>query len=222
MACTCAPALTALRKEFTALFPGRDVSSDGCCPSAAHTKQNPKSDHEPGKAGAAKGKARAVDLDEDYAAHLGPRPLDPLVPVLLADPRAKYTIYEAVLTYPDGTTRRNKGHDKHLHLSIHDWAVDDTSPWNIARAFTSQEDFMALNDNEQRRILDAADKLASALDGILGTLTYLAKVSGADQVDEASLAKALAPLLAAQLDGIEGAEIEQALRNVLTNGVGSG
>lgn len=142
MACTCAPTLIVARNELTACFPPRDKSSDGCCPSAAHTAANPKSDHEPGKTGAAKGYSRAYDYDEDIAAGRGPSPLKPLVAHLLKDERTKYVIYEAVLYYPDGTTRKNKGHEGHLHHSIKDSAVHDTRSWHIADAFRVPPPFL--------------------------------------------------------------------------------
>lgn len=157
--CICAPTLIVARNEYTLFAPGRDKSSDGCCPSAAHTAQNPKSDHEPGKTGVAKGKARAYDFDEDWTTTgRGPSPLMPLVAHLLRDERTKYVIYEGILYYPDGTTRKNKGHEGHLHLSIHEWAVDDKRPWNIAQAFEEEDE---MNEQDRQVLNDIARNVAS-------------------------------------------------------------
>lgn len=136
MACTCAPALITARNELNACWPNRDRGSDGCCGDAAHRAR--KSDHNPRTSGAAKGFAAAYDYDEDIASGLGDRELTGFGLILLADPRTKMLIYEAEALYPDGTVRPYTGvnaHKSHLHHSIHDWAVHDTSPWNIAAAF---------------------------------------------------------------------------------------
>lgn len=129
----CAPALITLRNEFNVLNPHRDLASDGCCPSAAHTKQNPNSDHEPRLINGVK-YCRAYDIDEDLFPGGGSRQMDKFIKKILSDKRTKYEIYEGVLEYPDGTKRKAKGHDKHMHVSIHDWAVTDTRPWNIREA----------------------------------------------------------------------------------------
>ena len=46
-----APAAKAALAQATKRWPNRSKSSDGIVPSAAHTAANPRSDHEPGKAG---------------------------------------------------------------------------------------------------------------------------------------------------------------------------
>lgn len=152
--CTCAPALIKARDELSAVFPNRKRLSDGCCPSAAHTKQNPKSDHEPN----AQGFARAYDFDEAVGLP-GPSPLKPLIAHFLGDSRTKYVIYEAVLYYPDGSTRKNSGHDKHLHLSIKNDAVRDTRPWGIASAFTQEDEMNDADRKEFDRIRKIADDM---------------------------------------------------------------
>lgn len=132
MACRCAPALDVARRELDALFPGRDKGSDGCCGDTAHAAR--KSDHNPNS----DGYARARDYDEDIVDGIGDRELEGVGLVLLGDSRTKYLIYEGRLLYPDGTVKKYTGpnaHLHHLHHSIHDWAVRDTSPWGIARAF---------------------------------------------------------------------------------------
>lgn len=151
MACTCAPSLVRLTAEVDKLWPNRDRASDGCCASSAHTVQNPDSDHEPN----ADGYARAKDIDEDLTPN-GPGP-DNLDLVLLhlyganeatADKRVKYMIYQAndgsgiTWIYYPTSGKRARGryrylgpnpHDKHLHVSIFDWAIHDTGTWLAAR-----------------------------------------------------------------------------------------
>jgi hypothetical protein len=137
MACKCAPALLTARNELNAVWPLRDKASDGCCGDAAHAAR--KSDHNPNL----EGWARAYDYDEDVTEGLGTQELTGMGLVLLGDKRTKYLIYEAQLLYPDGTVKPYTGvnaHRQHLHHSIHDWAVLDTRPWGIARAFKSTPD----------------------------------------------------------------------------------
>jgi hypothetical protein len=132
VACKCAPALLTARNELNAVWPLRDKASDGCCGDAAHAAR--KSDHNPN----IEGYARAYDYDEDVTEGLGDRELTGMGLILLGDKRTKYLIYEAQLLYPDGTVKPYTGvnaHRQHLHHSIHDWAVLDTRPWGIARAF---------------------------------------------------------------------------------------
>lgn len=145
MACKCPPALNTLTAELNAIFPDRDRRSDGCCGDAAHNAR--RSDHNAN----VEGWARAKDLDEDLIADMGDRQLWTLGLILLSDPRTKYIIYEKRILYPDGTNKEYFGindHRSHLHLSIHDWAVLDTRPWNIHRAFratpTPEEDDMPM------------------------------------------------------------------------------
>jgi len=130
MACQCAPALLQLRDEINARWPKRDKSSDGCCASSGHHQQNPSSDHEPGAKGATPGYAHAYDIDEDLDA--GTHSLGFLVPILLADSRCKYVIYEKRIHYPDGTSKTYTGvnpHDKHLHVSIKPKSTFETRSW---------------------------------------------------------------------------------------------
>lgn len=140
MSCRCAPALVALRSEINEHWPDRDKRSDGCCGDAAHAAR--KSDHNADRSGY----AHAHDFDEDIAA--GTRPLwDTLLPILLADDRTKYVIYERRIMYPDGTNKAYTGanaHDHHLHLSIKSTATHDTRRWLPAlhAAALTQEDDM--------------------------------------------------------------------------------
>jgi hypothetical protein len=163
MACTCAPALIACRNELNLIAPHRDKESDGCCASSAHSQQNPKSDHEPGKEGAAAGFARAYDYDEDVIQGMGDQQLHAMGTILLADKRTKYLIYEGQLLFPDGTVKKYTGpnkHEHHLHHSIHDSAVHDTSPWGIAAAFPGGNMALTLN---QETIDAIAAKVADLL-----------------------------------------------------------
>lgn len=150
MTCRCAPALVALRSEINERWPGRDKRSDGCCGDAAHAAR--KSDHNADRSGY----AHAHDFDEDIAS--GTRPLwDTLLPILLADTRTKYVIYERRIMYPDGTNKPYTGanaHAHHLHLSIKSTATHDTRRWLPAlhaAALTPEEDDMT---PDQARKLD--------------------------------------------------------------------
>lgn len=154
--CKTAPALITFRNEANELAPNRRKTSDGSCPSAEHSKQNPTSDHEPN----AQGWSRAYDLDEKLGlAGLDPdKPLLPLVSVLIKDPRTKYVIYERRIYFPDGTSRAYNGvnaHDKHLHLSIKNECVLDTSPWHVASAFVfeQEEDEEDMSKAQQPRLV---------------------------------------------------------------------
>lgn len=214
MSCQCAPALIRARDELSAVFPGRGRLSDGCCPSAAHTRQNPKSDHEPN----AQGFARAYDFDEKIGLP-GPSPLQPLIAVLLADERTKYVIYEGVLYFPDGTTRDSSGHDLHLHLSIKNDATHDTRPWGIASAFTTHEEdeLMAVAD-DIAHIKSQVDKIRSTGIFTEQRIIDLAAAEAAER-DPQAFAAALADALP---DAITKDVVAAALREVLTEGVGPG
>lgn len=142
MACRCAPAFKQLTNQLNALFPYRDHASDGCCGDAAHASR--KSDHNPATSGAARGFARAYDVDEDLVRGMGDRQLWEWALLLLGDRRCKYIIYEGYILYPDGRMNVYKGvnaHKQHMHLSIHDWAVHDTTPWVMpGRTYKKEED----------------------------------------------------------------------------------
>jgi hypothetical protein len=151
MACTCAPALKKLRSEIDHRWPGRDKASDGCCGDAAHAAR--RSDHNP-----TGGYAHALDIDENLSPETGS--LTWLAPVLLADDRAKYVIYEGRIYHARCRTHgadcfargghRYTGanaHAQHLHLSIRAGTTHDTRPWLNGRAHpTSEEDDMPTVD----------------------------------------------------------------------------
>lgn len=149
MTCIPAPACRAALREATARWPNRSRASDGICPSAAHTKKNPTSDHERGN---------AVDLTNDPAAgfdvHAWVRRL-----AAHGDPRVKYLISNAQIWNPtseawntyrrlraEGHSRRaaarmalpgwrtytgSNPHRAHVHVSIKHSAAarNDTSTW---------------------------------------------------------------------------------------------
>jgi hypothetical protein len=129
VSCVPAPACKAALAQATALWPNRSRASDGICPSRAHTKANPTSDHERGN---------AVDLTHDPAngcdAHAWARLL-----VARRDPRVTYVISDRQIAnavsvggQPPWTWRRYNGsnpHTTHAHVSIKSTARNDTSPW---------------------------------------------------------------------------------------------
>jgi hypothetical protein len=142
MACRCAPALVVLRDQVNAAYPDRDRLSDGCCASAAHSQENPTSDHEPGSDGF----AAAYDLDLDLVPGAGPGPMLALREHLYetADSRLKYLIFRGEIWYPhNGVRPRGKyaytgvnAHAHHMHVSIFRSAVLAIRPWSI----TEEED----------------------------------------------------------------------------------
>jgi hypothetical protein len=169
MPCRCAPALLQLRAEIDARYPGRDRASDGCCGDEAHRAR--RSDHNPLETGAGKGHACALDIDEDVVPGAD---LLWLVPILLADERTKYVIYEGQIFYPGQAPRAYTGlnaHKHHLHLSIHAWAVFSVEPW-----LPPQEDTMtpaqletikaAIKESEDRvlaRVIEHTTNLRNTL-----------------------------------------------------------
>ncbi|HEU5085677.1 MAG TPA: hypothetical protein VFU14_20215 [Acidimicrobiales bacterium] len=182
MGCSCAPSLVALRKEVDRLFLRRDRASDGCCGDAAHAAR--RSDHNP-----TGGYAHALDIDEDVAPGLD---LWWLVPVLLADRRTKYVIYEATIWYRACSTHgvgrcpghRYAGvnaHKHHLHLSVVASATHDVGRWLPAGVVpTIEEDPLASFTFEQL-VAAARD---GALAAIRGEGVSGAADAGASTVDD--------------------------------------
>lgn len=121
-----APACRAMLNEATRLWPNRNKASDGILPSAAHTIQNPKSDHERGL---------AVDVTHDpangcdvgvWADQICER----------RDPRVRYVIFNRRIWNPTYSTqwRSYSGtnpHTSHMHISIRSDQRDNTSSWWI-------------------------------------------------------------------------------------------
>lgn len=114
------PAAIAVLKQATAFWPKRNKKSDGLLPSAAHLKQNSKSDHNSGF---------AVDLTHDPVAGVDCKDI---YKRLQADNRVKYLIFNGkIWNQVDGErvyTGTNK-HNKHLHISIRPNCGNDTANW---------------------------------------------------------------------------------------------
>jgi hypothetical protein len=122
----CIPAPTARRAlaEASTRWPQRNRASDGICPSAEHSLQNPTSDHERGM---------AFDLTHDPEhgcdAHHWAEQL-----MLRRDWRVKYVISNRRIWNPSISANwREYGgsnpHIKHMHVSLVDAARDDTATW---------------------------------------------------------------------------------------------
>ena len=117
------PAAVAVLRQATALRPLRKKLSDGLLPSAAHQKQNPKSDHNTGL---------AVDLTHDVA-----HGIDGAVifEKLKEDNRVEYLIYNSKIWSKSKAAQGNRKylglnkHEKHIHISIKAEFSQDTSPW---------------------------------------------------------------------------------------------
>lgn len=121
--CVPAPSCKAATDQATQLWPGRSTASDGWCGDAEHQKR--KSDHNTGN---------AYDLTNDPEAGCDCMRLRD---VAVADSRSKYVIHNDQINNKDGkgwvpyqpnNPNRNK-HMSHMHVSIHDGARNDTSPW---------------------------------------------------------------------------------------------
>lgn len=125
-----AKSLATLRSQIDAQYPKRSKKSDGTIGDARHAAK--RSDHNKN----ASGVVCAMDITED--AKNGPN-LNLLVTYLLKDPRCHYCIYERKIYNPSiqsGKGRPAKGHEVHLHISVHQNAklYDDPSPWKIMPA----------------------------------------------------------------------------------------
>lgn len=120
MTCSPAPACRQALAEASQRWPGRSTRSDGICPSAEHSRANPRSDHEGGN---------AWDLTHDPAHGVDCRTLSRIV---ARDPRAKYVIFDGQIGPPwrpyNGGPTGNM-HREHMHVSIVAAVRDDTSPW---------------------------------------------------------------------------------------------
>lgn len=114
------PAALAVLRQATALCPSRNRASDGLLPSAAHIKQNPKSDHNLGL---------AVDLTHDPEDGIDCKDI---YKRLKKDPRVLYLIHDGRIWSKAKGDRVYTGwnkHAKHLHISIKAEYANDTSPW---------------------------------------------------------------------------------------------
>ena len=117
------PAAIAVLRQATAHCPKRKKASDGLLPSAAHQKQNAKSDHNTGY---------AVDLTHDP---LGGIDCKKIFQYLKGDKRVKYLIFQGKIWSRDRINEGDRDYDginkhpHHLHISINDKYGHDTSPW---------------------------------------------------------------------------------------------
>ena len=117
------PAAIAVLRQATALKPLRKKLSDGLLPSAAHQKQNPKSDHNTGL---------AVDLTHDPKNGID---CAEIFEKLKEDARVDYLIFNGKIWSKAKAKEGNRKytgsnqHTKHLHISIKEDMANDTSPW---------------------------------------------------------------------------------------------
>jgi len=178
MAKTAAPSAKKLRQQCTDAWPKRNQASDGIVPSAAHTKESPNSDHEPGKAGY----CHAVDITHDPNNGCDAGKVLAAI-VASRESRFKYGIYNKQITYGAGSTPSGKSpwiyysytgtnpHTKHAHVSIVDTkaACESTANWSIA-AGTPPKTTGRLDENG---ILDSAtvirwqEIMGTLVDGII-------------------------------------------------------
>lgn len=161
-----------LINEINQKWPNRDKASDGTIGDAAHAART--SDHNPWvvvvEAGREVGVVRARDIDRDGV------PMAELMEDLrrraeAGDPRLAgggYLIYNRRISSKDFKTWRtytgSNPHTSHGHISfsLNRAGYDSTAPWGIGTpvAPVGGDDFLAaLNDNEQRELLDLVRNL---------------------------------------------------------------
>lgn len=116
-------------EEASRRWPGRSTASDGLCASAAHSAQNPTSDHEPDS----RGICHATDLTKDVGAGCD---VHALWNGLAArrDPRVKYLIRDRQIWNPSVALYwrayfGSNPHEKHGHVSILTALEDDVAEW---------------------------------------------------------------------------------------------
>lgn len=129
-----APCLVVLVRELKERYPERSTRSDGSIASAAHSKQNPTSDHE---ADRSDGLVKAIDLTDD------PPRFDPddFADLLIRrrDSRVKYVIKDGRIwrSYdkpglPAWTAQAYTGtnsHASHAHISVTNDGARSTATW---------------------------------------------------------------------------------------------
>lgn len=138
-----APSLVQLRKEFNAIFPGRDKASDGWLGDSKHASRPSK--HNPGSDGL----VEALDLDEDVDGHddVEGQELWNFVQHLLKLVREKHPalygpgahiIYEGrIWSHARGWSERaytgSNAHRRHVHVAVVDGAgKKSTRTWRVA------------------------------------------------------------------------------------------
>lgn len=120
--CQAAPVVLQAYRDDKARFGRGVIAYLGGPGDASH--QARKSDHNCGNPGYTPGYAHALDTKVANAS-VG---MD-IVRARLRDPRTKYVIFRAVLYYPDGTRRANKGHVDHVHTSFKPGTTFDIRPF---------------------------------------------------------------------------------------------
>lgn len=126
MAWRLAKSLETLRAQINKMAPNRDKGWDGTIGDVAH--QLRKSDHNPDPDGA----VRAMDITHDPAGGVN---AGQLAEALRAsgDKRISYIIWNQKIWNPSisNAWRPNKGHTKHVHVSVIRGRHDDAAPWNL-------------------------------------------------------------------------------------------
>lgn len=222
-----ARSLTTIKVQINAAHPNRPTASDGMLASSAHHSANPASDHDP-RLIRSEWVVCAVDITKDTWTQATINAL-----VASRDPRIKYLIWQrrfcaGVAGWGSAPwvwvpyTGSNP-HDKHWHLSVNASNCDDTRPWQIGAA--TQEDVMTPDQQK-----DLQSRIGTAdMNNSTRTAAIIAAIAAdpdnpvtQEMLDQAVATNnaALAVAIKAELGdaGVDGAAIEQALRNVLTHG----
>lgn len=141
--CRPAPIVLSAFEDDVAAFPDKTLRYLGGPGDADH--QARKSDHNCGNPGYEPGYAHALDTGvPDVATGMA------IVEAYLKDPRTKYVIFQGWLYYPDGTIKKNSGHETHVHRSFKPGTTFDTRPF-----YTSTGDTL---------MADAEERLAKRMD----------------------------------------------------------
>jgi hypothetical protein len=130
-----AKALAKLLAQLDELVPNRNKSSDGWAASAAHSVQNPTSDHEPDSAGV----VRAQDITHDPRAGMDTYKLADVIKKN-HDKRLRYQITnrkimggnEGPQPWVYRSYNGKNPHDEHIHFSVLKVFEDDESPWDLS------------------------------------------------------------------------------------------
>lgn len=132
-----APSAKHMLAQATRLWPRRSKRSDGIVPSFAHTVRNPRSDHEPGRAGY----CHAVDLTHDPQHGCDCAVIsENIVRACRAGVEKRVTLVifdNRIASVDDGFAwrayRGDNPHKTHMHVSIRDTkkACEDTSDWPL-------------------------------------------------------------------------------------------
>lgn len=197
-----APALTQLRDEVNARYPGRDKTSDGWIGDPAHAAR--VSDHNPDPDSIPPGVVRALDIDITPDGTTNSDLATDLLTVTIGDPRTWYVIHAGKIysrTY-GWTARVYTGlnpHDGHVHISLLGVQLteaaaaviaEDTTPWwdpkpqqtlpavSLTRVrAAARAPRRALHPVDVRRVQRALNARLHAglrVDGVYGAKTHLA------------------------------------------------